>query len=242
MAKTIPFLRGQTATVDLLNAAILAATMPGLKKTVTFTVSGKNVSVSSHIGVFGTGVSVIETEDTVLDTTKFFTTGQQAFNGTLCYILDPSLYRQPELVIRTGITQANADEFVFVVGWVRYPGSNIALSPKHFTSAPVASPAFSIPLGDKAGYLSFDPDTNKYSWEPVGLVGDHKVMSTAKDPKAGYIEDKIESTDTIDLSVNPVTRKLAAKLTASFPKVTVSTTAPTGTPKDGEIWLQVAEM
>lgn len=220
MSQTVSYLRGATATSDLLNAAMLASTEPGLKKTVTFDVPtglAKTVRVGAHIGVFGCGVALIEDSYVDIDTTAFFSLGAQAWIGTICYRLDKSLYKRPVITIEKGKLVPNSDPHLLVLGWVTYGGGNIALSKTQFVSAPTSTLLFRLPLGDRTGFLHYNVDTDSYTWEPVDFTGDHKVLSTAKDTVPGYLEDKVSENDSIKLFINPVTRKLEAQLKLSIP-------------------------
>ena len=217
MSQTISYLRGQAATVEALNAATLAATDPGLKKKVTFTVSAAVANVSSHIGIFGCGVALIEDATLELDTTKYFSTGIAKFSGTLCYRLDSALYTRPKLTIETGILAVASDPLLLVIGWVNYPGGNVALSARHFTSAPVGSVTSSIPIPTSSGYLYYDLDSDSYAWQAITDLDTFKFKVNSNDPLPGFMEDKIADTDAIQLAVNPVTRKLEATLRVSIP-------------------------
>lgn len=217
MSQSTSFLRGQQATSDALNAAIAAATEPGLKKKVTFEVTQKTVRVSAHIGVYGCGVSTIESSALELDTTPFFSVGAGAFAGTLCYRLDASLYKRPVLLIERGVLAVNNDPLLLIIGWVRYPGSNIALSSKHFESAPVSSLAFNLPFGDRDGFLHYDPTEDSYAWMPMPASDDHKVLSDENDKVPGTLSEKVSDTETVTLRVNPVTRMLEANFVGALP-------------------------
>ena len=217
MSQTISYLRGQAATVEALNAATSAATDAGLKKKVTFIVSATTANVSAHIGIFGCGVALIEDSAIALDTTKYFSTGMSAFAGTLCYRLDSALYTRPVLTIETGILAVASDPLLLVIGWVNYPGGNVALAAAHFKSAPVGSIAFSLPIPTTSGYLYYDQATDSFAWQEIAEADTYKFKVNDTDPLPGYMADKIADTSDVSLSINAVTRKLEAKLLVDIP-------------------------
>jgi hypothetical protein len=217
MSQITSFLRGQQATSEALNAALSAATDPGLKKKVTFEVTQKTVRISSHIGVYGCGAVTREDSSLDLDTTAFFSVGARAFDGTLCYRLDASLYKRPVLAIERGIIPVNSDPLLLVIGWVRYPGMSIALAASHFESATVSSLSSNLPLALEDGYLHYDSATDTYAWLPMPATDDHKLLSSAEDKEPGTLDEKVTDTDTVTLRVNEVTRKLEARFVGEIP-------------------------
>lgn len=136
MTTTTSHLRGQHVSASSMNANNLVLSVPGMQVPAVFGVEyPSTLYVAKHAGVFGNGVTHVESSTISLDTDKFFARGSDAYTGTVLYRIDPQLYMKPKLVIESGFITQEHDPDVLVLGWVQYPGSSAALASNQFIPA-----------------------------------------------------------------------------------------------------------